>query len=305
MKQPKCLSNLRVLIIGCGGMVANLMIDIFADMGIQEMEGIDRDLVVNTNKLKHFIQLDVTQSLNQQQCEYFCDFDIILFAIPFETFKPLMAQIASYLKSNAILIDFFSIKTIYLNFIQNNLKLFPENVSFISMNPLFRPDILNSEKKFLVCTYRGNNAVDDLIHQFKNYISVVFLESFDEHDRLMSFVQVAPHFLVLVLSVFLTESGVAYEKIKLASTTFMEAVFCIVSRMLVGGSHVYWEIQSMNNYSKEVREKLMQTMETMLKLFADNNNVHLFENKFAASQNYFVDRENYNDLFLKIFKNNS
>lgn len=295
---PKTLANKKLLIVGCAGSVAKMMIDIFYTMGFKELTGLDRIKTTN-KKLKSFIKLDINLSLTPKQINSFTEFDLILFSIPFKIFKKFFTQIHSNLKSNVVLIDLFSIKSEYAHFISQNESLFSRDIGFISLNPLFRPDAISSESKFLVCTYGNSTLVNRLMKQLEHSISIIHLENFEQHDRLMSFVQVAPHFVILTLATFLCESGIPYEKIKSINTVFAEALFCTISRILSGTPHVYWEIQSVNAYGKEVREKILQTVKDLMQLFMGQDSAS-FEKRFLSLQNYFKDKEHYNDIFLKI-----
>jgi prephenate dehydrogenase len=299
MKQENALkSSYKTLIIGNGGIIAELMIDIFYALGFKELTGLDK-IYSNNKKLIHFIKLNMSSNLTISQRDMFTEFDIIIFATPFDPFKSYFPQIYSHLKPTAILIDLFSIKSNYMDFIKEYDNKLLSKISFISMNPLFRPDLPTDRKKFLVYVYKPNESTLRLLNELKNVITLIELNTAEEHDRLMCFNQVAPHFMILALATFLSESGISYKRLKSTNTAYMEVIHCIISRILAGKTHVYWEIQSMNMFCKDSREKLATIVQDYLNIF-DDNNEQLFNQKFAKLRDYFEDIEAYNCLFKDI-----
>jgi len=301
LKTASFLSNSKVLIVGCGGNIGALMIDVLLQMGLENLQGIDRNK--NTNKkLKLFKKMDLNSIIDEQSLTFFSMFDLIVFTIPYACFEVIFIKISPYLREEVVLVDLFSTKSQYLQMIKEDKNVGSKNLGLISINPLFRSGLNSSERKYLVCINCSNEVTVFFVKKLKSAVSVIMLENIDEHDKLMGFVQVAPHLITLVLASFLRNSGIDYEKLKSTNTVFSDIFFSLIDRILSGSSHVYWEIQSKNSYAKEVRKNLSSILEEFVALI-ESDNFYNFDNRMGSLKDYFIENKVYSKKFLKSLGN--
>jgi prephenate dehydrogenase len=77
-----------------------------------------------------------------------------------------------------------------------------------------------------------------------------------EHDQLMSYVQVAPHAILIAYAQFLVARSVDLQLLGKVSTPASRVIWSMLARMIENDPSVYWEIQAHNVTGQEVRDEL-------------------------------------------------
>lgn len=291
------MSSPSIVMLGCHSVVGQLILDM---LDFSEVTGLDcsQDRI-NHPKISEFIQADLAKKLDASLCRVISKADIILMTTPFSCFEAFSCQIISLLKKDVLLIDTFSIKSPYIKLLKVLEREKNKKFSLLSLNPLFRPDAKLHNKKICVCVYHPTDLTQSLIRKLSESLEVIKLESLEEHDKIMGIIQAAPHFSMLVLSMFLKNSGLSFEKIHSMKTVFMEGTLAVLSRLLMGQSHVYWDIQANNDYAKESRDQLSLVFDQLSQMVCENDN-KAFNQLFEELKDFFKDNEAYNRAFFKL-----
>jgi chorismate mutase/prephenate dehydrogenase len=114
--------------------------------------------------------------------------------------------------------------------------------------------------------------------------------SLEEHDRLIGYILGLSHALNLAFFTALAESGELVPKLKRLSSTTFDAQLAVASRVAGDNPHLYFEIQSLNEFGGDSLEALVDAATKIRDLVARNDEdgfVRLME----AGRDYLV-REN-------------
>ncbi len=183
-------------------------------------------------------------------CELAQRSQVVMVAVPMAVFPEVVREIGPYLPREAGLIDLCSLKA-------REVKLMLEATSceVVGAHPLFGPyekDL--SGQTVALCPARGNSWYQ----WFKTFLeergALTVTVSPEEHDRIMSLVQVLNHFWLLVLGKTIEESGLSLEKLVQLSTPSFRRQLEIFSRLAPQDPELYTAIQFDNPLGDETRE---------------------------------------------------
>lgn len=178
--------------------------------------------------------------------------DIVILAIPVQSFQNTLIKIQHHVRKNAIIIDVCSVKIFPVHMM---LKYLPESVSILATHPLFGPQsIKNTQKqnKIVISPIRGN--VNHIISFLKKTLNMhIILSTPEKHDEEMAVTQALLHWMAKSMSCF---DGI---NIKMATQSFlnMNEAFNLVKDDTYA---VYETIECYNPYAKQAREKFISSL---------------------------------------------
>lgn len=287
----------KAVILGSSGSVGRYMVNFFYEMGY-EILGVDKVLIKN-NRVKKQCPYDLND-INLVSKGIFNDCSAIIFAIPYQLAKNLIDEVLQSIKNqNLLIIDTFSAKYQYFAQLDSYRNSFQTNLYFLSMTPLFSPNKELSSYKTLVGSYKNNLPDAEIVDFIKSHPDMIFMDDITQYDVIMSYIQVIPHCLTIMLATLLKDSEICYSDIKKYSTGFMEMMFYPLSRIVSGMPHVYWEIQQYNPYAKKARKKIRSSLSLIDKLL-NSKDINNFEAYFNYLKNYFNDSDDINQSFSRM-----
>jgi len=133
-----------------------------------------------------------------------------------------------------------------------------------SVHPMFGPDTeLLSGRHVLFVDVGVAEATREARELFAPTMAVTPELDLESHDRFIAYVLGLSHALNIAFFTALAESGEAAPHLaKLSSTTF-DAQLAVASRVALDNPHLYFEIQSLNDYGTESLSALLYAVERL------------------------------------------
>lgn len=190
-------------------------------------------------------QLNVANQIAETLEEAVSNADIVILATPILTFETYFRDIAAFLKSEAIVTDVGSTKTLVHQWADNNL---PRNVYYVGSHPIAgsekrgveyaRDDLLTSARCILTHTAKTNIHAIKVLRQFWSALgcNVVTLTP-KKHDQIFGLISHLPHVLAAALI-----NGSNFDDMKFAGKGFIDT-----SRIASGPADVWMDIVLTNH----------------------------------------------------------
>jgi len=131
--------------------------------------------------------------------------DIIIVSVPIENMPQTCRALFKIAKSGALIIDIAAVKS----FLEEIKSEIPPHLSYISMHPLFGPEGSFSENNVLLMPIKSDNWLPIIQKLLKKLRSTTTIITSQEHDSIMSKLQVAHHFIYLILASYLGQHPIS------------------------------------------------------------------------------------------------
>lgn len=202
------------------------------------------------------------------------DQDIIVVAAPLRPSAAILEDLAEN-HPGGLVFDVGSLKMP----LRGGLKgLAAAGVKVTSLHPMFGPDTeLLSGRHVIFVDVGVEEATVQARELFASTMAIQVEMDLDSHDRLIAYVLGLSHALNIAFFTALAESGeTAPQLAQLSSTTFDEQL-AVATRVAAENPHLYFEIQSLNEYRDEPLAALVGALERLRAIVSDRD-----EDKFAA-----------------------
>lgn len=232
-----------------GQLLANqLSIAGYSVTGIDIAAG-DQSHPLSTHKV---IQGDVLHPCSEIK-QQLVDAEIVVLALAQNVLMEALPQLLPSLRSDCLIVDTLSIKSEFAEFLTTVDVAQP----MVGINPMFSGDLDPAGRPVAVVTYRDGDAVARLVEWLYSWPVNVFQMTASEHDRTMAYLQTLGHALVMGFGLTLEKSAAPLANLfELAPPPF-KVMLALLARMTKNHPDVYWEIQSNNPYSKEIRSRML------------------------------------------------
>ena len=184
--------------------------------------------------------------------------DIIVLATPLRVTAEILPQLALR-KPPGLVFDIGSLKSTLRGGLH---ALLEAGVKVTSIHPMFGPETeLLSNRHVIVVDLGHEDANREVSQLFDSTMASQVMMSIDDHDRLIAYVLGLSHALSVAFVTALAESGEAAPRLaKLSSTTF-DAQLSVAADVASENPHLYFEIQSLNDYGTESLSALLYAVE--------------------------------------------
>uniref|UniRef100_A0A7V1EIV8 Prephenate dehydrogenase/arogenate dehydrogenase family protein n=1 Tax=candidate division WOR-3 bacterium TaxID=2052148 RepID=A0A7V1EIV8_UNCW3 len=188
---------------------------------------------------------------------------LVLISTPL-TIVPGIIENLTGLNCSAVVCDIASVKSHIIPAIK---KAIEKKIKVTSIHPMFGPSCRTlSDKVVCVCDCGSPEANGMITNLFRNTAVRIINLSFDEHDRLVSYVLSLSHFINILFIKCLIDSGYEFKDLKkIASTTF-NAQMETTSSVIKENPELYFEIQSLNPYNRDLYKDLKIGMDTLMEI---------------------------------------
>ncbi len=196
--------------------------------------------------------------------------DIVVLSMPISALEDILRKIAPCLKQGALVLDVCSVKQAPVELMS---RLLPEHVDVIGTHPLFGPDSSNvcdgggydiSGRKVAVCPVRTRKWDVDKVCEYLGKLGLVtYVMAPEEHDRQMAVAQGLTHYIALGLM----KMGIGKQEL---TTPNFDALLEIVSRLESDTDVLLRDIQVMNPYAMDQREKFRKMLDVIEKEIGGN-----------------------------------
>jgi len=191
---------------------------------------------------------DLSTELSNRDLARLCE--VIIVSVPMRVFPEVIREIGPLLPETAGLIDLCSLKAREVA-----LMLEHARCEVVGAHPLFGPYEKGlSGQTVALCPARGRRWYGWFRDFLEDRGARTVTVSPEEHDRIMSLVQVLNHFWLMVLGEVLAGSGLDLEKVAALSTPSFRKQLEIFSRLAPQDPELYTAIQFDNPRGEEIRE---------------------------------------------------
>lgn len=206
--------------------------------------------------------------------------DIIIISVPFDNILETCQNVFKIAKSGSLIIDISAIKSV----LEQISPEIPPHLSYISMHPLFGPEGAFSGNNVLLVPVKGDNWLPLLQKLLRDLKATTTIVTAEEHDLIMSKIQVAHHFMYLILVGYLSQDQIPPN---FYTRSFRKTLqnFQAIEKNL----NVILEIQKHNPHAEEIRNEIVAFMEQFISLDQESKIQDLLQ-RIDAFKNTFLSK---------------
>jgi len=219
------------------------------------------------DKAKKIIQ-ELDKEFEPRLNDQIVDADIVIVSVPTDMMLKTCEESLAIMKKGSLLMDLSSVKTGLVD----KLKV-PTDVEYISCHPLFGPEGKLNGANVIITPIKQENWLAKIKEMFTKVKSVISIIDFDEHDKIMSKIQVMFHFANLCLVDAIAESNL--------DSKFFSRSFKMAQGLLKNfksNQDVLFEIQEHNPYKEDARKFYLEIVKNLKDLSPEE-----FEKKIKTS----------------------
>ena len=188
------------------------------------------------------------------------DQDLIVVACPIRTASGILQELLQRRPSGVIL-DIASLKSPLR---RELFALADAGLQVCSIHPMFGPDTeLLSGRHVIFITLGGAEAHLEVRRLFEPTMAELVEMDLEDHDRLIAYVLGLSHALNIAFFSVLAESGEAAPRLARLSSTTFDAQLAVAASVARDNPHLYFEIQSLNDYGSESLSALVVAVERL------------------------------------------
>jgi prephenate dehydrogenase len=160
------------------------------------------------------------------------------------------------------------ISSVKKGFVEEVLEVLPSDAGYVSLHPLFGPSVKRIEgEAVVVIPVRGEWALIKALELVKGSGLRAVVSSVEEHDKMMSIIQVAHHLSYLAYALTLAET-MDPQLIERYATRSLCATLRMLKRMSKNFG-VVKEIQELNVYGRAAKVHLLESLKKLIEADED------------------------------------
>jgi chorismate mutase/prephenate dehydrogenase len=213
-------------------------------------------------------------------------YDVIVVATPMKVAGRVLSELAAR-RPRALIVDIGSLKSPLRAGLE---QLVAAGCKVTSIHPMFGPDTrLLSGRHVVFCDVGVRQATREARALFASTMAEQLEMSVDDHDRLMAYVLGLSHALNLAFFTALAESGELASRLQTMSSTTFDAQLRVASLVAKDNPHLYFEIQSLNDFGTASLQALRTAVERIESLVQAGDE-HGFVSLMTAGRRYLENR---------------
>lgn len=251
-------------VIGGHGKIGALFARIFADLG--------HNVIVS----------DIGTSVSARDAA--AASDVVVISVPIDVTESVIRDVGPHVREHGLLMDVTSVKTAPVA-----AMLESTTASVVGTHPMFGPSVHTLQgQRVVVCRARGD-AWGDWVSQSLGARGLVITEtSPEQHDRVMSVVQVLTHFQTQVMGLTLARLGMPLaETMPFTSPAYLLELY-VAARHFAQSPALYGPIEMRNPRSGEVTATFENAAQELASVIASGDQV-AFDKLFADVRAFFGD----------------
>ena len=214
------------------------------------------------------------------------DHDLIVVATPMKVAGDVLAELATR-RPQGVVVDIGSLKSPLRSGLE---RLIAAGCKVTSIHPLFGPDTrLLSGRHVVFCDVGVPEATQAARALFASTMAEQIEMSVDDHDRLMAYVLGLSHALNLAFFTALAASGELVPSLQKISSTTFDAQLRVASLVARDNPHLYFDIQTLNDYGAASLQALRTATERIEQLVQSGDEAGFVE-LMAAGRRYLESR---------------
>lgn len=262
-KYPKIDKQKKVLIIGGSGRLGSWLSNYFHDL--------DHEIII-LDKVKPKEDFFYINKLPLNLKE----FNVIVIATPIRVSLNILQSLLAYDLSNTLVFDVASVKGPLEKIL---IMLKNSGAMVTSIHPMFGPKSKILFGKHIIRCSLGVKGADEEVYKLFEPTALTMVDlSFNEHDRLMSYLLSLSHLLnILFLKVIRKNKISLLELEKYSSTTFIDQLK-IAKNVDNENPNLYYEIQNLNSFNKRLYKDIKICLQNLIDSIINNG-----EKSFASN----------------------
>jgi chorismate mutase/prephenate dehydrogenase len=188
------------------------------------------------------------------------DYDVIVVAAQLRPTDEILQQLLRR-KPTGLIFDIGSLKSPLRQSLKN---LAEAGLRVTSMHPMFGPETeLLSGRHVIFVDVGVPEATQQARRLFSSTMAIQVEMDLENHDRLIAYVLGLSHALNIAFFTALAESGEGAGRLAEMSSTTFDAQLSVASSVALDNPHLYFEIQSLNDYGTESLSGLLYAIERL------------------------------------------
>lgn len=181
--------------------------------------------------------------------------DVILFSVPLHQTEEIIRETLPFTRSGQLLMDVSSLKTGPIREMLNS------DASVIGLHPMFGPEVHSIKGQTIIaCPVRAKNGEKGRLFDIFVTSGVRIKETTpEEHDRMMSIIQVLIHFSTIVMGRTLRELDVDIEESLKYTSPVYRLEMNFIGRLFAQNPALYGAIGIQNPHTPDVLRKLEES----------------------------------------------
>ncbi|WP_199609157.1 bifunctional chorismate mutase/prephenate dehydrogenase [Flocculibacter collagenilyticus] len=243
--------------------------------------------------LRSGYRVDVLEKKDWQQADtILADANLVIVAVPIHVTEQVLSKLTN-LPENCILADLTSTKSSPL---KKMLEVHKGPV--VGLHPMFGADVTCLVKQIvIVCEGRGDCGW--LLQQIRTWGVMLHETSAEEHDKVMSIIQLMRHFTSFVYGNYLREENPNLTELLACSSPIYRLELAMVGRLFAQNAELYADIIFSSQGGVSMLNKYKKQLENALG-FVERNDKQGFINAFYETQQWFGE---YSSFFLNESRN--
>ncbi len=190
------------------------------------------------------------------------DHDLIVVAAPLQASGEILQQLARR-RPAGVVFDLASLKSP----VRKGLQALREaGCQVTSIHPMFGPGTRLLSGKHVIFIDLGCERANALAHGlFDSTMAVQVEMDLEEHDRLIAYVLGISHIINILFFATLAGSGESAQRLARMSSTTFDQQLAVAARVAQENPHLYFEIQTLNDYREDALQGLESALERLLK----------------------------------------
>lgn len=259
---PPDIEPRTVAVIGGHGNMGKCMAQLFADLG-------------------HVVMIsDLDTQLTPEEAA--ASADVVVLSVPIDSTVEVIRRVGPKVKDDGLIMDVTSVKSAPLK-----AMLEASTANVVGAHPLFGPSVHSLQgQRVVLCPGRGDNWLNWVRQTFQSRGLIVMEATPEDHDRIMSVVQVLVHFSAEVMGRTLSRLGVSIDQ----TLAFMSPIYLMelimTARHFAQSPKLYASIQMANADTPKVTRAFLEAAEELRQLSASEDHAG-FERMFDEVGAFF------------------
>lgn len=246
----------RVLIIGCNGQFGSVFARRFGDAG-WAVDGADVADVAAA-PVDDYVRASLP-AVDAALAARLARADVVLLCVPEEAVVASIGSLGAAMADDAVLVDIASVRS-RIDVAARTAGL---RCGYVGLHPMFGPTADFAGRAVCVVPLRTNPAVERLLAVVRSWGCAMPVLDAASHDRVTSYVQVAPHAALIALGRTLAGSGVPFETVWSMSTPVLRALLAMAVRVVGHDRRTHWSIQTTSADAAPARAAVAAALATL------------------------------------------
>ncbi len=254
---PRPMKPKKVLVVGGGGAMGQWLCRFFASRGHDVK-------VADDLSGKAFKNVDLEKGVAEAE--------VIAVSTHISATADMLRRIFA-LKPKGLIFDISSVKSPIIDVLKEGAD---QGLLVCSIHPMFGPSAsFIFARNLIVCNCGSDAAVKKFMPLLNGTGANVVEVPLEDHDKMIAVVLGMSHALNLAFFEALRHSGFTYEELRSVSSTTFDKQMSTSSSVSRESPNLYYEIQHLNPYNREILEALIAALEEVKEAGSEEDRSHL------------------------------